>query len=153
VHAVEADGRNQLPIAYAQAIADVTGLAVDEQIVQSNVVAHTDANATQWLLARPTFDGPVEAGRPYILVDDAVGTGIRAAALCIHIQQGGGIPVFATALAAPRPPKGGAPTEVLAARPETRRALDQAFDRMELEGIHSHPGLPRLDQLTESQAR
>jgi hypothetical protein len=63
VHAEEALGRNQLPMAYAVAICEICEFDLDEEIVQANRVFHTGANARQRLRSVPRFDGDVIAGR------------------------------------------------------------------------------------------
>ncbi|MDN3575878.1 CdiA family toxin C-terminal domain-containing protein [Chitinimonas viridis] len=42
------------------------------------------------ILNRPRFAGPVQPGRQYVLIDDALPQGDMLAALARHIQQGGG---------------------------------------------------------------
>jgi len=58
---------------------------------------HTGADARQRLIARATFDGPVEAGRRYVIVDDVTVLGGTIAELATHVQAWGG-EVVGTAL-------------------------------------------------------
>ena len=42
------------------------------------------------VISRPLFDGPVEFGKSYVLIDDATVLGGTLAELANHIQEGGG---------------------------------------------------------------
>jgi hypothetical protein len=53
-------------------------------------VFHTGAKAMERLLPRPQFDGPVTAGKAYVLVDDVTYLGGTLAELAGTIQAGGG---------------------------------------------------------------
>ena len=59
-------------------------------IVQASRVFHTGAKAMERLLLRPQFDGPVTAGKAYVLVDDVICLGGTLAELADYIQAGGG---------------------------------------------------------------
>lgn len=69
-HAEEAGGRNVIPNAMAFYLSERLGAGVDDGIVQTSRAFHTGARPLDRLLGRPTFEGPVEAGRRYVLVDD-----------------------------------------------------------------------------------
>lgn len=92
VMAKEATGHNQIPNAlaalYAQAVGDAKVPA--DSIIQSNEAHHTGARPMERILARPVFDGPVESGRSYVLVDDVTTMGSTFAELANHIRAGGG---------------------------------------------------------------
>jgi hypothetical protein len=90
VHAEEAAGRNKIPGALAFHFADQTGAQVSDDIMQASRAYHTGANAMERMIARPTFDGPVEAGRRYVLVDDVGVMGNTLAELANHIRSNGG---------------------------------------------------------------
>jgi len=90
VHAEEQAGRNKIPGVLAQHYADETGATVADNIVQSSRAYHTGADAMSRLIARPTFQGPVEAGRRYVLVDDVGVLGNTLAELANHIRGNGG---------------------------------------------------------------
>ncbi|MEW5889969.1 MAG: strawberry notch C-terminal domain-containing protein [Pseudomonadota bacterium] len=90
VHAEEAAGRNKLPIALAAHYAANASGAIGAGIFQVNRVYHTGANAMERLLARAEFDGPVEPGRRYVLVDDVTTMGSTLADLAGYIRSRGG---------------------------------------------------------------
>ncbi|MCC6685624.1 MAG: phosphoribosyltransferase, partial [Fimbriimonadaceae bacterium] len=72
VHAEEASGFNQIPRKFADYIGYVTGLEVDPSIVQSNRAGRTGQGDWYRMGNRPEFDGEVQPGRKYIIVDDVV---------------------------------------------------------------------------------
>ncbi|MDR3112978.1 MAG: hypothetical protein LBU09_01200, partial [Endomicrobium sp.] len=59
VEAQEAKGHNQIPKALAQNISEKTGLELNDDIVQSNVVGNTGKGDFERLAYRPKFDGKV----------------------------------------------------------------------------------------------
>ncbi|MFV0280279.1 MAG: AAA family ATPase [Rhodoblastus sp.] len=59
-------------------------------VVQSSRAFHTGANAIERIIARPRFDGPVERGGRYVLVDDVSVMGGTLAELAHHIRANGG---------------------------------------------------------------
>ncbi len=89
-HAEEAAGRNAIPGLVATKLAVETGGGLDEEIIQANRVHHTGANAKQRFVARPTFEGPVQKGARYVIVDDVTTFGNTLAELANHIQKNGG---------------------------------------------------------------
>ncbi len=97
VIAQEASGENRLPHAYARLLAAIAGGDVEIRIVQSTRAFHTGASAMERLVSRPLFDGPIEPGRNYVIVDDVTVMGATLAELASHIQAGGGV-VIGTAL-------------------------------------------------------
>lgn len=98
VHAVEEQGTNALPEAFARAIAEQSGLEVDPSIVQTNVVNHTGASGFARLARQALFEGDVLPGRAYVIVDDFVGQGGTIANLRGFIENRGGRVVLAAAL-------------------------------------------------------
>jgi len=102
VHAEEAAGRNRLPVAYARELADRLGLEGKLDIVQANRPHRTGADAASRLVNRAEFAGPVNAGREYFLVDDAVTQGGTLADLRSYIEsQGGKVIGSSTLMGAP----------------------------------------------------
>jgi len=75
VHAVEAAGVNEIPSAMAGWLSRRYGLEWRSGIVQTNLVGHTGASGWHRLAHQALFDGLVEAGASYLLVDDFVGQG------------------------------------------------------------------------------
>jgi hypothetical protein len=98
VHALEGQGFNRIPAAFAELLGGMIGLEVETGIIQVNVVNHTGATGWQRLASPPLFDGVVVAGRRYLLVDDFVGQGGTLANLRGHIIHHGGEVVGAICL-------------------------------------------------------
>jgi len=88
-HAEEAAGKNAIPRVLAEAYRDA-GFEVNTDIVQSNRAARTEKDSPLRLVARPEFDGKVQAGRKYILIDDALGQGGTMSELRHFIENNGG---------------------------------------------------------------
>ena len=78
-----------------------TGLPVDEDnFFQSNRVGHTQARMWQRLVTPALFDGVVQQGQQYILVDDHVGAGGTLTNLRGYIETNGGKVIAMTTLTA-----------------------------------------------------
>jgi hypothetical protein len=90
VIAEEATGQNAIPEALAHYYARQVGAEVEDRIVQASRAFHTGARPLDRMLARPIFEGPVEPGRAYVLVDDVSVMGGTMAELAHHIQSKGG---------------------------------------------------------------
>src|SRR5260370_29958255 len=69
VHALEAEGVNEIPAAFAKLLSVWLGSPSNESIVQSNTVGHTGASGFQRLANQAHFFGQVKAGRHFLLVD------------------------------------------------------------------------------------
>ena len=92
VHALEGQGFNRIPAAFAELLAEKLNLDVETGIIQINVVNHTGATGWQRLASPPLFEGPVVANHRYLLVDDFVGQGSTLANLRGYIvRRGGGV--------------------------------------------------------------
>ena len=101
VHAVEGKGKNAIPGALANFISETSGLEVDNSIVQSDIVSRTGVKSTWHRLAhRPRFEGNVQQGRDYILVDDVFSAGGTFSELRAFIESNGGAVVDAITMAA-----------------------------------------------------
>lgn len=98
VQAVEGEGVNVIPAALAAWIAERLRLPLDRQIVQANYVGRTGSGGYYRLAVQPVFDGIVEPGATYLMVDDFIGQGATLANLKGHIENYGGHVIFATAL-------------------------------------------------------
>lgn len=90
VISLEASGLNKIPMAVAKLLAHELGLKTCTDIVQSTSPKRTAMNGLDRIFHSPEFDGPVEAGRQYILVDDTLTQGATFASLAQHIRRGGG---------------------------------------------------------------
>ena len=93
IHAVEATGKNEIPQALTDFIGEKTGLDIDKNIVQTNVVGHTSAGQNVRLYNRPKFEGEVQSGRKYIIVDDMVTMGGTLGEMRNYIESQGGMVV------------------------------------------------------------
>lgn len=83
-------GINPLPLEIAMAISDETGWEVDTNVIQTNIVGHTGANALTRFAYPATFAGDVTPQRKYLIVDDHVSMGGTVANCRGHIEKGGG---------------------------------------------------------------
>jgi hypothetical protein len=118
VIADETLGFNAIPDAMAQVLGQDLNLPVIAgEIVQINKVGHTRAPAFQRLVTPAAFDGEVQAGAAYLLVDDHVGLGGTLANLRGHVEGHGGHVVVVTTLTESRDARR------ISLRPETRDML------------------------------
>ena len=90
---------NALPFAFAKYLKDLTGCAIDEEIIQMARVGRTKLSKWQRFLYQPSFGGAIRTDEPYILIDDVVSTAGTLAALRSYIVRNGGTVLCATALA------------------------------------------------------
>ena len=145
-HAFEREGINAIPEVFADQLGKVLHWPVDAGVVQINVVSHTGANGF-WRLARQAeFDGPVQIGRDYVLVDDFVGMGGTLANLKGYIESKGGHVVAAVSLT------GKPHSAKLALSPERLNELREKHGT-ELENWWCERFAHTFDALTESEAR
>ena len=99
VVADETTGFNAIPDALAQVIGrELDAPVASGGIVQTNKVGHTRAPSFQRLVTPAEFDGPVELGMRYLLVDDHVGLGGTLANLRGYIEARGGNVIAMTTL-------------------------------------------------------
>lgn len=127
VSALETSGFNAIPDAMARVFARRLGWRLSSgEVVQSNRVGHTRAKAYNRLVTPATFEGPVEAGARYVLVDDHVGLGGTLANLKGYIETSGGVVVAMTTLTESRDGR------QIALRPEARDMLwERHGDRLD----------------------
>jgi hypothetical protein len=91
VHAEESIGRNKIPVAYAEVLAEILRLQTDPGIVQASVANHTNAPTIYHRFASPPlFDGHVHAGAEYLLVDDTCTAGGTLTNLKGFVESNGG---------------------------------------------------------------
>jgi len=98
VHAYETEGINRIPTVLAEVLAERLGLHAEDSVVQTNRSGHTGASGYHRLAHPALFDGDVERGRAYLLVDDFVGQGGTLANLKGFIETKGGHAVLCTTL-------------------------------------------------------
>jgi hypothetical protein len=97
-HAQQCDGLNVLPDVLAHALHALLGWKVDTELVQANIVDHAHDPGFAHLARQAVFDGNVQAGRAYVLVDDFIRQGGTLANLRGHILRHGGKVLGATVL-------------------------------------------------------
>lgn len=98
VSAIEESGENVIPTALAGVIARKLDLTLDNDIVQINRVSHTGAKGDYRLATPALFDGSIDRGASYLLVDDFVGQGGTLANLRGFVETNGGRVLLATTL-------------------------------------------------------
>ena len=86
----ETSGDNAIPQVLAEVFAFLCKATADKDLVQVTKVYHTGADPMQRLILRPEFEGPVQVGANYVLVDDIVNFGTTLAELAHYIQLNGG---------------------------------------------------------------
>ena len=145
VRAIETTGINLIPDAMAHELGQRLGLSVTTALLQTNTVGHTRADGFHRLAFQPTFGGPVDSGRTYLLVDDHVGLGSTLANLRGHIESLGGEVLLATTMSASRS------SEVLALGGPTLQALRERHGEL-LDAYWRESFGFGTDLLTEAEA-
>ena len=145
VVSVEESGRNKIPLMVAEVLADRLGSTTESQITQANSPKRTAMDGLSRLLNPPVFDGPVQAGAAYVLVDDTLTQGGTFAALASHINDGGGKVAAALALT------GKQYSAKLSPSPELLSKVRERFQSVE-DQFRAATGYG-FDALTESEAR
>lgn len=145
VLAVEAAGHNKIPAVTAMALGQQLGLTVDRGIYQSVRAKRTALDGMGRIFQQPEFDGEVQPGRAYFLVDDTLTQGGTLAALASHIRQNGGRVVGSFALT------GKLYSATLRLSPETLSELRARYGDVEQE-FREATGRG-FDALTESEGR
>jgi len=90
VHALEVSGANTIPVAMAAHLKFTLNLSVERQVVQINRAGHTRTSGWHRLSHPVLFDGSIEPGKHYLIVDDFIGQGGTIANLRGHIEHNGG---------------------------------------------------------------
>jgi len=146
VHALENQGYNRIPAAFAEMLGEKLHLEVEIGIIQANVVNHTGASGWERMVRPPVFDGTVIAGKAYFMVDDFVGQGSTLANLRGYLMHGGGLVLGAATLT------GRADSATLALKADTLTALREKHGE-QIEIWWQETLGYRFDCLTESEAR
>lgn len=100
IQAEESSGRNKIPLAVAEVLAFHLNLQVEYDICQVTRVHRTGASADHRLAFCPKFQGNVEPGRSYVIVDDTMTMGGTLAELRGYITSQGGKVAGAAVMAA-----------------------------------------------------
>lgn len=88
--AQEAGGDNAIPLLLSLMAAEKLNGVSETDIVQLQRVFHTGADPMERLLLRPSFEGTVERGSNYVLVDDVTSMGGTLAELANYLRLNGG---------------------------------------------------------------
>ena len=145
-HAYESEGINAIPEVFAVEISKAVGWSHDAGVVQINVVGHTGADGFSRLARQAEFEGAVQQGCEYVLVDDFVGMGGTLANMKGYIEAKGGKVLAAVSLT------GKPHSAKLALSPERLHEL-RTKHGTELENWWMGRFAHALDTLTESEAR
>lgn len=145
VVSVEATGRNKIPAAVADLLAEKLGGDAEADIVQANSPKRTAMDGLDRLLSPPVFEGPVRNGAAYVLVDDTVTQGGTFASLASHIRDNGGRVAGLVALT------GKQYSAKLSPSPELLSQVRDRFNDIEPQ-FRAATGYG-FDALTESEAR
>ena len=97
-HAYECEGVNAIPTVLARSLSARIGTLDEVTVVQANVVSHTGADGYGRLARQACFDGRVDKGREYVMVDDFIGQGGTLANLRGWIEKQGGKVIGAVVL-------------------------------------------------------
>ncbi|HEY0027421.1 MAG TPA: phosphoribosyltransferase [Allosphingosinicella sp.] len=140
---------NALARTYAAWLADQLDGELATDIIQVNTAVKRDFITERYarLVQEPEFEGPVVAGRDYILADDVCTSGGTLASLRGFIENNGGRVIFMTSLAT----GGGADVQVSLA-PATRDEVYGAYDGGLAELVLEELGY-EAECLTEAEAR
>jgi hypothetical protein len=145
-HAYEREGVNAIPEIFADALGKALNWPVDAGVLQTNVVAHTGADGFSRLARQAEFEGPIQIGCEYVLVDDFVGMGGTLANMKGYIESHGGKVLAAVSLT------GKPHSAKLAPSPERLQEL-RGKHGTELENWWIGRFAHAFDALTESEAR
>jgi hypothetical protein len=149
VRAVEAGGKNRIPLMLAEYISKKTGFEVDTSIVQTNRVHRTGTDEWYRFTFRPSFDGEIKTGRNYILVDDVFSLGGSFNELRRFIESNGANVVHTAAVAT------GRSGNEISPRPETLKSLIDKYGPETLSSFLKEVNLydGNIKALTEPEAR
>jgi hypothetical protein len=145
-HAYEREGVNAIPEIFADALGRALNWPVDTGVLQTNVVAHTGADGFSRLARQAEFEGHIQPGCEYVLVDDFVGMGGTLANMRGYIESAGGKVLAAVSLT-------GKPHSAKLALSSERLHELRATHGTELENWWMGRFAHAFDALTESEAR
>jgi hypothetical protein len=146
---------NQVPCAFAETVAEITGLPLDMGCVKkSNQAKHTGKSSMWRLLDRPKLEGWARTGASYILLDDVITQGGSVSELRQHLMRQGCRVVGIATLAHTRSVNFSDGIHV-AQKPETRMSLTDKFNERELYDVLMDADVyeGNFSALTESEAR
>ena len=94
-HRMQGDGINMIPAAYAAKFS-AAGMTVEHDIIAVTNVSHTNASDISRLSKRMRFEGKVNKGMDYILLDDFITSGAELRDMRDFVQSQGGNVVMMT---------------------------------------------------------
>lgn len=145
---------NQIPRAFGERLAAITGCPLDNGILRANSPKHTGKSALARLLARAQYAGTLRRGAHYVAVDDVMTQGGTISELRQFINGHGArmIGVMTMAFTNSTVMSDGLQ---IAPSVETRRLLAATFDDAELSSVLADFGIYAGDigSLTESEGR
>ncbi|MGD9825118.1 LPD38 domain-containing protein, partial [Desulfobacter sp.] len=148
VHAEEEAGKNKIPRALARAYGEIAGFKVDLGIVQTNKSGHTKKDAAERIISRAEFDGDVNPGQEYIILDDIITTGETLSELRHYIENNGGKVVAASTLGYSKY------STVLAVKQDSLKKIQDKFNVKELEDVLKEFNIAgNIQALTNSEAK
>ncbi len=149
VNAIEIGGMNAIPLALAKAAATHYNCTPTNSIIQSKKVFHTKSSAIFRFISKPEFEGDVEPGKKYLLVDDVAGSGSTLNILRCYIIRNGGIVVGAITLVALKSKWGSGAELVL--QKATKKKLLEIFGANEFPNFIKEYDYHEIYELSESQ--
>lgn len=88
-HKIQGDGINMIPAAYAARFSAI-GMTVEHDIIAVTNVSHTNASDISRISKRMRFEGYVNRGADYILLDDFITSGAELRDLRDYVNSQGG---------------------------------------------------------------
>lgn len=88
-HKIQGDGINMIPAAYAARFSAI-GMTVEHDIIAVTNVSHTNASDISRISKRMRFEGHVNRGADYILLDDFITSGAELRDLRDYVNSQGG---------------------------------------------------------------
>lgn len=145
---------NQIPRAFGERLAAITGCPVDNGILRSNSPKHTGKSALARILARAQYAGTLRRGAHYVAVDDVMTQGGTISELRQFINGHGARMIGVMTMAFTNSTVMSDGLQV-APSIETRRLLATRFKDVELSALLADFGIYAGDvgALTESEAR
>lgn len=152
VLAIEASGRNAIPLAMAKVISDYSHTAYSTDIIQDSKAFHTGAKAIDRLMHPVAFSGPVKQNAKYIIIDDVATSGSTLISLRNYIEDNGGHVIAAIALAVASHKITGTGAQ-LSITDDTVKSLLSKFGEEIVTFVANELGYETLYQLSNSQGR
>lgn len=95
---IEEHGGNMIPATFAAAVGFMAGVPVSEGVIRKTPDSRTHQDGMSRIFNTPVFEGEVEQGDRFYLIDDTITQGGTLAALSRYVAENGGQVVGAAAL-------------------------------------------------------